>query len=108
MKLRWMVLLLAVVIALPALAHGDKKHVVGTIEKVDGASLTVKTADGKLVVVKLATATVYVDNTGKAAKAASLAVGQRVVIHATPKGTDLIADEVRFTPSSAAAAKAAA
>jgi hypothetical protein len=39
---------------------------------------------------------VYVTNDGKPAKFADVAVGQRVVIHATPKGTELIADELKF------------
>ncbi len=49
MKLRWMVLLLSVLLALPAFAHGDKKHVIGTIEKISPESVMVKTQDGKSV-----------------------------------------------------------
>lgn len=107
MKSRWMVLLLGLMFALPAFAHGDKKHVMGTVERIDAASVTVKTADGKSVEVKLASTTVYLSKDGKPAKFADVAAGQRVVIHATPKGTDLIADEVKFgvSASSAAAAK---
>jgi hypothetical protein len=96
MKFRWMVFLLSVLLALPTFAHGDKKHVIGTIEKISPESVMVKTQDGKSVEVKLASTTVYVSNDGKPAKFADVAVGQRVVIHATPKGTELIADEVKF------------
>jgi len=96
MKLRWMVLLLSVLLAMPAFAHGDKKHVIGTIEKISPESVIVKTQDGKSVEVKLSATTVYVTNDGKPAKFADVAVGHRVVIHATPKGTELIADEVKF------------
>src|SRR5258707_7789399 len=92
MKLRWIALLLAVMFALPVFAHGDKKHVIGTIEKISAESVTVKTADGKLVEVKLAPSTVYVSKDGKPAKLTDVSAGQRVVIHATPKGTDVIAD----------------
>ena len=106
MKFRWIVLLLSVLLALPTFAHGDKKHVIGTIEKISPESVIVKTQDGKSVEVKLAATTVYVTNDGKPAKFADVAVGQRVVIHATPKGTDLIADEVRFAVASAAATPA--
>ena len=88
MNFRWMLLLLAVLIALPAFAHGDKKHVIGTIEKISADSVTVKTADGKSVEVKLAATTVYVTKDGKPAKFADVAAGQRVVIHATPKGAE--------------------
>jgi len=99
MKFRWIILLLAVLIASPAFAHGDKKHVIGTIAKISTESVMVKTQDGKSVEVKLAPTTVYVTKDGKPAKFADVAVGQRVVIHATPKGADLIADELRFAVS---------
>lgn len=99
MKLRWMVLLLAGLLALPAFAHGEKKHVIGTVEKVSTEVVTVKTAAGKSVAVKLAPATIYLTKDGKPAKFEDVAVGQRVVIHATPKGPDLIADQVKFAPA---------
>jgi len=87
-------------LAAAALAHGDKKHVMGTIEKLDSGSVTVKTRDGKSVEVKLVASTVYVSRVGtadKAAKLADLAVGETVVIHATPNGELLEAAEVRFS-----------
>jgi len=73
----------------------------GTLEKSGRDSVSVKTADGKSVEVKLAATTVYIFRDGKTkegtpAKVTDLAVGQRVIIHATPKGKDLIADEVKF------------
>ena len=106
MKFRWTVFLLALLIALPALAHGDKKHVIGTIEKISADLVTVKTADGKSVEVKLAATTVYVTKDGKPAKLTDVAAGQRVVIHATPKGAELIADEVKFAAAAPAASPA--
>jgi len=90
-----------------ALAHGDKKHVIGTLEKINADSVVVKTAAGKSVEVKLVATTMYVSHAGnedKPAKLADLAVGDRVVIHATPKGEALEANEVKFSPSVAAAA----
>jgi hypothetical protein len=87
-------------VAVTLSAHGDKKHVIGTIEKINSASVTVKTRDGKLVQVKLVPSTTYiarVDNADKPAALTDLAVGENVVIHATPKGADLEADEVRFS-----------
>jgi hypothetical protein len=90
-----------------AFAHGDKKHVMGTLEKISADSVVVKQADGKSVEVKLVSATMYVSRDGKAAKVSDLAVGDRVVIHATPTGDTLSADEVRFSlPGSAAATSA--
>ena len=81
-------------------AHGDKKHVMGTLEKINADSVVVKQADGKSVEVKLVGSTVYVSRVGtvdKPAKFADLAVGETVVIHATPKGEELEADEVKFS-----------
>jgi hypothetical protein len=106
MKFRWIVLVLSVLLALPTFAHGDKKHVIGTIEKISPESVIVKTQDGKSVEVKLAATTAYVSNDGKPAKFADVAVGQRVVIHATPKGTELIADELKFAAAGSPVAPA--
>jgi hypothetical protein len=87
-------------------AHGDKKHVMGVLEKISADSVVVKQADGKEVEVKLVANTMVVTRDGKAAKVSDLAVGDRVVIHATPTGDTLAADEVRFSvPGVAGAAK---
>jgi hypothetical protein len=94
------VLLSFLFVAITLSAHGDKKHVIGTIEKLNPGSVTVKTRDGKSVQVKLVSTTVYVARVATADKPAAisdLAVGENVVIHATPKGDDLEADEVRFS-----------
>jgi hypothetical protein len=106
MKYRWFVLAIAFLFALPAFAHGEKKHVIGTIEKISTEAVMVKTQDGKSVEVKLAATTAYVTKEGKPAKFTDVAVGQRVVIHATPKGTELIADELRFAASGPVASPA--
>jgi hypothetical protein len=103
MRFRFLPLLtLIVLFAGAAMAHGDKKHVIGTLEKINPASVVVKTADGKSVEVKLVATTMYVTRDGKASKVTDLAVGQRVVIHATPNGETLSADEVKFAPAGAA------
>jgi hypothetical protein len=98
-----------------AFAHGDKKHISGTIEKISAGSLFVKTPDGTSVEVKLVPATVYVFHVApkagapsdaaqdKPAKFADLAVGDRVLIHATPKGDTFEAAEVRFSAATAPA-----
>jgi hypothetical protein len=96
-------------------AHGDKKHIIGTIEKINPDSVVVKTAEGKSVEVKLVATTAYIlriEKADKPAKATDLAVGQRVVIHAishvttpaTLNGETLTADEIKFSPSTAAPA----
>lgn len=119
MKLRVAAFLLPLaLVASAALAHGDKKHINGTVEKITADSVFVKTADGKSVEVKLVTSTVYVlrvvgpsatpsdGSQDKPAKLSDLAVGDRVLVHATPKGDTLEAAEITFSaPSVAAASK---
>lgn len=116
MKLRSLAVLFAfVLLAGAALAHGDFKHVIGTVEKITADSVFVKTADAKSVEVKLVSSTVYVlhivnrsapasDATqDKPAKLSDLAVGDRVIIHAKPNGETLEAAEVKFSVPAAAA-----
>ena len=89
-----------------AFAHGEKKHVTGTLEKINADSVVVKTMDGKSVEVKLTPGTTYVSRVGtedKSAAMSDLAVGNRVVIHATPKGDTLEANEIRFSAARATA-----
>ena len=110
MKLKWITIALALAFAAgAALAHGNKVHIRGKIEKVGADSLQVKSAAGKSVEVKLVASTVYIQhvapkpgaaadtNDNRPAKLADLAVGDAVVIHATPKDGALEADEVRFS-----------
>lgn len=97
----------ALLMATAVLAHGDKKHVIGTLEKINTDSVVVKTADGKSVEVKLVASTMYVSRVGnedKSAQLSDLAVGDRVVIHATPNGETLEANEVKFSTKVAAGA----
>jgi hypothetical protein len=119
MKLRLCSLALWLAIGMgAALAHGNKVHVKGTVEKIGAESVVVKTPDGKSVEVKLVASTVYVahvmeksgkpsdGNEDKPAKLSDIAVGNVVVIHATPKDNGLEADEVRFSaPAATAPAK---
>src|SRR5262252_147334 len=54
MKMKWITLALALAfMAAGTLAHGNKVHVKGRVEKVSPDSLQVKTSDGKSVEVKL-------------------------------------------------------
>jgi hypothetical protein len=99
---------LAALMAAGAIAHGDKKHVIGTLEKINADSVVVKTSDGKSVEVKLVSNTMYVSRDGKAAKLSDLAVGDRVIVHATPEGDTLSADEVKFSPPPASSSGPAA
>lgn len=109
MKTKLLAFLAMALMGSVAFAHGDKKHVIGTVEKINPDSVVVKTAAGKAVEVKLVATTMYVSHVGnedKAAKVSDLAVGDRVVIHATPKGETLEANEVKFSaPTPTAAVK---
>jgi hypothetical protein len=100
MKRLLIVSIITAVFAFATLAHGDKKHVHGTIQKINADSIVVKAKDGSSVLVKLGSSTMYVrrsGNTDKSATLSDLAVGDLVVIHATPKDTGLEADEVKFS-----------
>jgi hypothetical protein len=95
-------LAISALVASVALAHGDKTHVMGTLEKINADSVVVKTTAGKSVEVKLVASTVYVwhdvkENGDTPAKVSDMAVGDRVIIHATPKGERLEANEVKFS-----------
>lgn len=110
MKGKWITLTLALMFAAGmAWAHGNKVHIRGKVEKVGADSLQVKTPDGKSVEVKLVASTVYIQhmavkpgepadtNDNRPAKLADVAVGDAVVIHATPKDGTMEADEVKFS-----------
>ncbi len=118
MRVRFAALFLALgALCSAAFAHGDLKHISGTVEKITAGSVFVKTADGKSVEVKIVSSTVYVlhvasqpgtppdGSLDKPAKLADLAVGDRVLIHAKPGGETLEAAEVKFSAPVAAAAK---
>jgi hypothetical protein len=109
MKRGFLTMMWTLAMAAAVFAHGDKKHVIGTIEKLDSSSVTVKTREGKSVEVKLVGATTYVSRAAASDKPGSfsdLAVGENVVIHATPKGEELEADEVRFSSANSSPAAA--
>jgi hypothetical protein len=112
MKLRFFAILAVFgLMAAGALAHGDKKHVSGVVEKINADSVIVKMADAKSTEVKLVASTVYtlrVNQADKPAKQADLAVGDHVVIHATPKGETLEAAEVKFSHAAPTASSSAA
>src|SRR6202041_2579503 len=86
---------LVVALASGAWAHGTDKHVMGVVTKITDTEVTVEAADKQVTVVKIAADTSFVKS-GAAASLKDLKVGDRVVIHAKPVGTELIAHEVRF------------
>src|SRR5262245_16905451 len=63
MKVKWLTVALALAFAAgAALAHGNKVHIRGKIEKVGTDSLQVKSVDGKTVEVRLVASTVYIQH----------------------------------------------
>src|SRR5271169_1775984 len=102
-------MMICLAFSLVTLAHGTDKHVLGTVTKISESEVTVQAQDGTLQVVKIAPNTSFVKS-GASASIKDLKVGDRVVIHAKPVGSDLIAHEVRFgkTPAAGAAARASA
>lgn len=87
--------ILVVIFASVTLAHGTYTHVMGTVTKISDTEITVETTDKQVTVVKIASSTSFLKG-GAAATLKDLKVGDRVVIHAKPIGTDLVAHEVRF------------
>jgi len=112
MRLRYLSVLVSVaLLAAAAFAHGDMKHVNGIVEKINADSVVVKLPDSKSIEVKLVASTVFtlrVNMADKPAKLADLAVGDHVVIHATPKGDTLEAVEVKFSHAPTASSPPAA
>jgi ABC-type molybdate transport system substrate-binding protein len=88
-------------VASVACAHGTYTHVMGTVTKITDTEVTVETADKQVTVVKIASTTSFLKG-GAAATLKDLKVGDRVVIHAKPIGSDLVAHEVRFGKTPAA------
>jgi hypothetical protein len=101
---RFAMLLLCVLTAGTALAHGNNDHVRGTITELSAQAITVKTTANATKTLTLSDKTTFLKS-GKKAAMADLKVGDRVVVD-VPKGTNQ-ALEVQFG-AAAAAAKAPA
>jgi len=81
-------------------AHGNEKHVMGTVTKVEDGSIVVKTKEGDKTVMVMST-TKFVKGTATVTQK-DVKVGDRVVIHAMPVGDQLHATEVKVGTASAA------
>jgi hypothetical protein len=75
-------------------AHNGMQHVMGTVTSITASNVTVKATDGSTQVVLLSTDTKYLKGTQVIA-AKDIKVGDHVVIHATKKGDQLTAAEVK-------------
>ena len=101
MKRMWILLLGAVLFTGVAFAHGDEKHLMGTITKITDTAITVEltgkqpAAPRKNVTVNVVSSTKF-EKDGAAASLKDLNVGDRVVIHAGKKGNQLEAHVVKI------------
>jgi len=100
--MRSIVSTLCVLLFLSALvfAHGNEKHVMGMVTKVEDGSVVVKTKEGDKTVMVLST-TKFVKGTATVTQK-DVHVGDRVVIHAMPMGDMLHATEVKIGTAPAA------
>jgi ribosomal protein S1 len=78
-----------------AFAHGNEKHVMGTVTSISDDSITVETTSKKTVTVNVSASTKF-QKSGSSAARKDLKVGDKVVIHATGPENKLVAAEVRF------------
>jgi len=86
---------LALALSASAFAHGNEKHVMGTVTSISDNSITVETKSKKTVTVTCSAATKF-QKSGSPAALKDLKVGDKVVIHATGPEGKLLATEVRF------------
>ena len=89
------VTLLLLVLSIMALAHGNEKHVMGTVTSIAENSITVETTSKKAVTVEVTDKTKF-EKSGSPATLKDLKVGDKVVVHASATGDKLVANEVRF------------
>lgn len=86
----------ALILALSAIAfaHGNEKHVMGTVTSIADNSITVQTTSKKTVTVTVSASTNF-QKSGSPASLKDLKVGDKVVIHATGPEDKLVATNVR-------------
>ena len=78
-----------------AFAHNGMIHVMGTVTAITDTTISVKSADGKVQMVAFAPNTKFLrGETAVALK--DIKVGDHTVIHATKKGDQLVAAEVKL------------
>src|SRR5713101_2318258 len=86
---------LALALSVIAFAHGNEKHVMGTVASISDNSITVETTSKKTATVTVSATTKF-QKSGLPAALKDLRVGDKVVIHATGPDEKLVATEVRF------------
>ena len=99
------VLIALSLVAFGASAHGGMEHLKGVITKVDGASLTLKSEKGELVVVLTDAKTEFTRGDAPASLK-EVAVGDKVVVHATEHDEKFLAKVVKLAPAASGKAPA--
>lgn len=79
-----------------AFAHNGMQHVMGTITSMTDTTITVKATDGKTQTIAVVSATKYAKG-GAIVTLKDIKVGDHIVVHATKKGDQLIAAEVKVS-----------
>ncbi|SRR6266498_1584837 len=97
MKRMILVLVVLVLAAGLAFAHGKEQHVMGTVKAMSDNSITVQ-ASKETITVYTMPETKFVKS-GASASMKDLKIGDRVVIHAGKMDDKLMADEVHFGAS---------
>ena len=87
-------LVFALALAVPAFAHGNMDHILGTVSRIAGNIVSVE-KDGQTTDVILNDKTTW-EEAGKASQSSALRVGDRVVIHAVKVDGKEVAHDVRF------------
>ena len=94
MKKHAMMLVFMFAIIGTAFAHNGMEHMMGTVAAITQMNITIKATDGKTQVVQLAPGTKYLRG-AHAVSLKDIKTGDRVVIHATKNGVQLVAAEVK-------------
>ena|SRR5437899_2823598 len=87
MKRTVAVFALALAFSAIAFAHGNEKHMMGTVTSISENSITVEITSKKTVTVTVSAATKF-QKSGSQAALKDLKVGDKVVIHATGPGRE--------------------
>ncbi len=85
-------------------AHGNEKHVMGTVKSISGDSIVVEETSHQTVTVQLTRETKFT-KAGQASSKSELKSGDRVVVHAMASGGRLEATEVKFGAASTPSVK---
>lgn len=84
---------------LPAagLAHGNERHVMGTVRTIQDDRVVVETTHGTAVSVEVTAKTRFADEKNTPAERSDLRPGDRVVVDLPSSGESRVADEIRFS-----------